>query len=203
MDIFVPYTGARFIKHEGQCYELAEVVSGPITHTIIDSTHESCEDCMGISSSCSSDCGDLPSVFLFSSDATDINFVVGTDNTDVLKWEWNDSSPVDETNNPSHLYVSTPNNINVVDEGNLEHFTGIVAAGMEITTIDLSNFINITTIIINNNSLNMLSIDNLLSTLVSHNKTGGILNIDNNAPPSVVGDAYIDILISRGWTVVV
>jgi hypothetical protein len=45
-DVYIPYTGAPVIKVDGACYELQEVVSGPVTDDIIiEEEYETCIDC--------------------------------------------------------------------------------------------------------------------------------------------------------------
>ena len=44
-DVFIPYTGAQFIKVAGKCYELHEVVAGPSDDVTVEGEYSDCLDC--------------------------------------------------------------------------------------------------------------------------------------------------------------
>ena len=54
-DIFLPYTGLKFIKVDGLCYELHEIVGGPSDEgVVVEGDYETCLECQESESESSS-----------------------------------------------------------------------------------------------------------------------------------------------------
>lgn len=77
--------------------------------------------------------------------------------------------------------------------------TSIYSDNMNIATLDLSNNINLTTVQIQNNNLSDTVTNSILASLVSHNKSNGILRYRNNETGQGITDRAI--LVTRGWTI--
>jgi hypothetical protein len=203
-EVYVPYNGAKVVKVGGKCYELAEVVSGPVTHTLVEGEYETCEECEECpsSSSCSSSDAGSTSLSLFDTSKLDPSIIVGTSDTTIISWDFNDGSPIQNTNTPSHLYASGPNVVGIVNDVNQALVIDTLEVSDQgITAMYLSELVNLTTLLADNNNMSQLNVDNILSVLVSHNQNNGVLNLAGNTAPSPTGVTDALVLVSRGWTV--
>ncbi len=70
-----------------------------------------------------------------------------------------------------------------------------------ISSIVLKGCKGLTNLNLQNNLLNQTAVDGLLAEIESWGTTNGTLIISDNAPPSSIGRAKINLLSNRGWTV--